>query len=329
MSELGLLIFSIGIESSVGIILFLAINKLKNKDSVKKLPVIVAAAFIIIGILAYLLYLGQPLKVLYVLRNIRNSWLSRGILFSEILAVLIVLNAIITFVKPSARLVQSILTLLAVVIGLSWLSKEILFFGILIVLIVVNAIITFVKPSSKLAQNILIWSVVVIGLIDVAIMGNVYTFASVPSWDGAKTFIDFYTNVVLIGGILYYAFDYKDQTENFRKIIGGAILLALIVQIISGIFYSVNLSTLGLAGSESAKLLNEKSALVVLKYLFEIAGVTFFFWKEIREKSGKSRVLIKIGNESRILSVAFIIISAIISKYLFYTIFISTKIGRI
>ncbi|AGK98974.1 DmsC/YnfH family molybdoenzyme membrane anchor subunit [Clostridium pasteurianum] len=328
MSELGLLIFSIGIESSVGIILFLAIIKLKNKDSIKKLPIIIAAAFIIIGVFAYWLNLGQPFKMVNTLKNIKSSWLSRAILFSGILATLNVINAIITFVKPSQRIIQIILTLLAVAIGLTGLSKEILFFGILIALIVVNAIITFVKPSSKLAQNIFIWLSAVIGLIDIAIIGNVYTFTGIPYWNGITTFINFYTSVILVGGILYYSSDYRDQTEKSKKFIGAAILSALIVQIVSEIFYRSNLSALG-AASASGRLLYGNGILVVLKYLFAVFAVIFFFWKGIGEKKYNGKNLIKVGNEAKLLAVAFIIVSAIISKYLFYTIFITTKIGRI
>lgn len=316
MSELGLLIFSIGIESSVGIILFLAIVKLKNKDSIKKLPIIIAAAFIIIGVFAYWLNLGQPFKMVNTLKNIKTSWLSRAILFSGILAALNVINAIITFVKPSQRITQIILTLLAVAIGLTGLSKEILFFGILIALIVVNAIITFVKPSSRLAQNIFIWLSAVIGLIDIAIIGNVYTFTGIPSWNGIGTFVNFYTSVILIGGILYYSSDYRYQTEKSKKFIGAAILLSLIVQILSEIFYRFNLSALG-AASANERLLYGNGILVVLKYLFAVFAVIFFFWKGIGEKKYNGRNLIKVGNEAKLLAVAFIIVSAIISKYLF------------
>lgn len=329
MSELGLLIFSIGIESSVGIILFLAIVKLKNKDSIKKLPIIIATAFIIIGVFAYWLNLGQPFKMVNTLKNIKTSWLSRAILFSGILATLNVINAIITFVRPSQRITQIILTLLAVAIGLTGLSKEILFFGILITLIVVNAIITFVKPSSRLAQNIFIWLSAVIGLIDIAIIGNVYTFTGITSRNGITTFVNFYTSVILIGGILYYSSDYRHQTEKSKKLIGAAILLALIVQIVSEILYRSNLSALGAAGSASEKLLYGNGILVVLKYLFAVFAVIFFFWKGIGEKRYNGRKLIKVGNEPKLLAVAFIIVSAIISKYLFYTVFITTKIGRI
>ncbi|AJA49479.1 DMSO reductase anchor subunit [Clostridium pasteurianum DSM 525 = ATCC 6013] len=323
MSELGLLIFSIGIESSVGIILFLAIIKLKNRDSIKKLPIIIAAAFIIIAVFAYWLNLGQPFKMVNTLKNIKSSWLSRAILFSGILVALNVINTIVTFVKPSQRITQIILTLLAVAIGLTGLSKEILFFGILIALIVANVIITFVKPSSRLTQNIFIWLSSVIGIIDIAIIGNVYTFTGIPSWNGIGTFINFYTSVILIGGILYYSSDYRYQTEKSKKFIGTAIFLAFIIQIVSEVFYRYNLSTLGTVSASGS------SILVILKYLFAVFAVIFFFWKGISGKKYNGINLIRVGNEAKLLAVLFIIVSAIISKYLFYAVFITTKIGEI
>ncbi|ACL22690.1 dimethyl sulfoxide reductase anchor subunit family protein [Desulfitobacterium hafniense] len=97
-----LTVFSICIQAAVGIMLFVAIGRLMNKEGVFKNAVITATGLGIIGMLASLLHLGRPLSAINALFQFGSSWLSREIWFTAIFVGLTVVAAVLLYVKPQA-----------------------------------------------------------------------------------------------------------------------------------------------------------------------------------------------------------------------------------
>lgn len=153
MGNATLTIFSICIQASVGIVLFIAIAKLLNKEGIFKNATLVAAGLGIIGMLASVFHLGQPMKAFFALYQFSSSLLSREIWFTAIFVALVVLAALIFMLKPENK-------------------------GIITGLIVVAALV---------------------GLIDIGLMGAIYSNASVPFWQTSATFVEFYMAAISMG----------------------------------------------------------------------------------------------------------------------------------
>ncbi|EHL04976.1 hypothetical protein HMPREF0322_04350, partial [Desulfitobacterium hafniense DP7] len=102
----------------VGIMLFVAIGRLMNKEGVFKNAVITAAGLGIIGMLASLLHLGRPLSAMNALFQFGSSWLSREIWFTAIFVGLTVVAAVLLYVKPQASGAVTGLSAGAALVGL-------------------------------------------------------------------------------------------------------------------------------------------------------------------------------------------------------------------
>lgn len=119
MEQMALVIFSICIQAAIGIMVFVAIAKLLNKDSIFKTAITISAGLAIIGLLASLMHLGRPLSALNSLARFSSSWLSREIWFTGAFTGLTVLVALLVFFKPSAKGAVNALIPIAAVIGLA------------------------------------------------------------------------------------------------------------------------------------------------------------------------------------------------------------------
>ena len=113
-----LTLFSICIQAAVGIMLFVAIGRLMNKEGVFKNAVLTAAGLGIIGMLASLLHLGRPLSAMNALFQFGTSWLSREIWFTAIFVGLTVVAAVLLYVKPQASGAVTGLSAGAALVGL-------------------------------------------------------------------------------------------------------------------------------------------------------------------------------------------------------------------
>ncbi len=113
-----LTVFSICIQAAVGIMLFVTIGRLMNKEGVFKNAVITAAGLGIIGMLASLLHLGRPLSAMNALFQFGTSWLSREIWFTAIFVGLTVVAAVLLYVKPQAAGAVTGLSAGAALVGL-------------------------------------------------------------------------------------------------------------------------------------------------------------------------------------------------------------------
>ncbi len=118
MEHLILTVFTVCIQIAIGIMVFAAIGRWLNKDGVFRNAIFTAAIFGIVGMMASLLHLGQPLRALYSLSQFGSSWLSREIWFTGIFIGLTVISAAIIYFKPEARNASNVIVSVAALVGL-------------------------------------------------------------------------------------------------------------------------------------------------------------------------------------------------------------------
>lgn len=120
MHELPLLIFTLLVQGSVGITLFLTLSAgtAKRVPEAKRqlLPVMLTACVAGgLGLMASTLHLGYPLNAFNALRHVASSWLSREIVFASFYLAALGLCTLIMLVKKQ---LVSVLLPLAVALGL-------------------------------------------------------------------------------------------------------------------------------------------------------------------------------------------------------------------
>lgn len=118
MEELSLLIFTICLQAAIGIMVFASLGKLMRKEGNYKNAILGASLLALVGLLASLLHLGQPLAAVNALSRFATSWLSREIWFTSLFTGLTVLSALILLFKPAAKSALNAIVPLAAVIGL-------------------------------------------------------------------------------------------------------------------------------------------------------------------------------------------------------------------
>lgn len=99
MHELPLLIFTLFLQGSVGVTLWLAFGSTQRSAL---LPA--AGAFVLasLGLLASALHMGYPLNAFNALRHVSSSWLSREIIFASLYLAALGLATLLMFVKSLA-----------------------------------------------------------------------------------------------------------------------------------------------------------------------------------------------------------------------------------
>lgn len=115
---MSLTLFSICLQAAIGIMVFVSIGKLINKDGIFKNAMFVAAGLGIIGLLSSVLHLGRPFKAFFALNQFASSWLSREIWFSSLFVGLTVLAVLILMQRPQNRTAIKGVSLLSAVVGL-------------------------------------------------------------------------------------------------------------------------------------------------------------------------------------------------------------------
>lgn len=118
MENIALVIFTIFIQASIGIILFVAIGRFLHKEKTFKNAIIVAAGLGIIGMIFSLLHLGQPQRAMNALYHFSSSWLSREIWFTTLFVGFIVLSTLFMFNKQERLKLVDVLLSVAAIIGL-------------------------------------------------------------------------------------------------------------------------------------------------------------------------------------------------------------------
>jgi anaerobic dimethyl sulfoxide reductase subunit C (anchor subunit) len=100
MKETALLIFTLCLQAAIGSMIFITIAKRRHQDKQFKAAVMVTAGLSIIGVLASLLHLGQPLLFLNSLSHLGGSWLSNEAFLSGIFMGIAVLYALVLYFRP-------------------------------------------------------------------------------------------------------------------------------------------------------------------------------------------------------------------------------------
>ncbi|KTK09567.1 dimethyl sulfoxide reductase anchor subunit family protein [Enterobacter hormaechei] len=111
MHELPLLIFTLFLQGSVGVTLWLAFGSTQRSAL---LPA--AGAFVLasLGLLASALHMGYPLNALNALRHVSSSWLSREIIFASLYLAALGLAVLLMFVKKPLLVVAGLVGLVDV-----------------------------------------------------------------------------------------------------------------------------------------------------------------------------------------------------------------------
>ena len=103
MHELPLLIFTLFLQGSVGVTLWLVFGGAHASQRSALLPA--AGAFVLasLGLLASALHMGYPLNALNALRHVSSSWLSREIIFASLYLAALGLATLLMFAKKPGR----------------------------------------------------------------------------------------------------------------------------------------------------------------------------------------------------------------------------------
>lgn len=118
MGETALLIFSFCMQAAIGVMLFITLGKQLYKDKQFSRAAIASAVLSVIGVVASLAHLGQPLSALNSLANFGSSWLSREVLFAGVFMGIAVLYALAQYYKQDNLSLNTILRWAGSVVGI-------------------------------------------------------------------------------------------------------------------------------------------------------------------------------------------------------------------
>ncbi|EDN7224919.1 dimethyl sulfoxide reductase [Salmonella enterica subsp. enterica] len=104
MHELPLLIFTLCLQGSVGVTLWLALGcqyAVEGRVPARVALPAMAGAFVLacVGLLASALHMGYPLNALNALRHVASSWLSREIVFASLYLAVLGLGVVLLFFR--------------------------------------------------------------------------------------------------------------------------------------------------------------------------------------------------------------------------------------
>lgn len=107
MHELPLLIFTLCLQGSVGVTLWLALGRqyaVEGRVPARGALPAMAGAFVLacVGLLASALHMGYPLNALNALRHVASSWLSREIVFASLYLAALGLGVVLLFSENQA-----------------------------------------------------------------------------------------------------------------------------------------------------------------------------------------------------------------------------------
>ncbi|MEL1134574.1 DmsC/YnfH family molybdoenzyme membrane anchor subunit [Desulfitobacterium sp. THU1] len=114
MGDMALLVFSFCMQAAIGMMFFMTLSHQLYKGKAFKGAAVTAAGLSIVGVLASLAHLGQPLHALNSLLNLGSSWLSREVLFSGLFMGVAVAYALVQWFKADASALSA---------GLRWIGS--------------------------------------------------------------------------------------------------------------------------------------------------------------------------------------------------------------
>ena len=239
------------------------------------------------------LYKGKTFKL--------ASFVAAGLSVVGLLASLLHLGRPMAFLNSLAHL------------GTSWLSNEALLCGIFTGIAVLYALVQQFKPANESLNLILRWAGSLVGLIGVFSMGKLYSTTVVPVWQGANTFIDFYTTTLAVGALLFMVTSLNEMGDMDKKIYGGIVLAAVIFQAAFAVPHALSLSSASIAAQTSAMILSGMNMLIALKWLLVLGGGVILLWPTSKTPSSSS-----FRSEAIYLACACLIIGELIGRHVFY-----------
>jgi anaerobic dimethyl sulfoxide reductase subunit C (anchor subunit) len=243
---------------------------------------------IILGLLASLLHLGDPLGAYRAVNNFATSWLSREIMFGVAFAVLASLFALLQWRKMLSVGLRNILAWITVLVGLALVYSM----GNVYLLDAQPAWNTWVTPVTFFVTAFLLGALAV-GAVFVA------TFAGIKrkSPEHAKT-----------------------QLGLVRDVLRWIAIVAVILLVVQLVILPLYLTTLGsgstAAAATAALLVGPFGWALILRVALVLlgAGVIGFFLYRNTQSTGKENVLGNLAYTSFILILA----AEVIGRYLFY-----------
>lgn len=204
-------------------------------------------------------------------------------------------------------------------IGSSWLSREVLFSGAFMGLTVLYAVILYIKPKLKAVLNTLGWAASIVGLLDVFMMAKVYTWSSVPAWQGTNAFVDFYATMIVLGIAMLFLTSVTKLDNRILGYFGITAVVMVAVQVAFAIPYYVNLGLMGGAAAVSAGILSNLNGLVITQWLLLVLGAGLLLYtKGTNEKTSFTKYYV---------TATALSIGLIIGRYLFYAISVASEVG--
>ncbi|MFA5536526.1 MAG: DmsC/YnfH family molybdoenzyme membrane anchor subunit [Bacillota bacterium] len=207
--------------------------------------------------------------------------------------------------------------------GQSWLSTEAVLAGVFAGVAVLYAALHFFRPDDRMLSLGLSGIGSVLGLVAVLSMAKVYTTTSVPVWQGANTFIDFYTTTIAIGALGFLATSIGQLQDVSKKLFGYSILAAVVIQAASTVPHILGLSGMGAAAQSSIQILNGMNTLVWAKWLLILGGAGIALYPA----SAKVQEGAKLNINAFITAGAALVIGQVIGRYLFYAALVVTNVG--
>lgn len=272
--NLSLTVFTICLQASIGIMLFVAIGRMINSKAIYKRAVVVSTALGIVGMLVSLLHLGRPLIAYNALLNFSTSWLSREIWFTSFFVGLTLVITFLVLKKPLATKLITSLVVLATVVG----------------------------------------------LVNVLFMANIYGTASVPLWNSAATYVEFYAATISMGAMLFFALSLK-EAEKTVKVVIPFVAIAVAIQIAFVTSFIINIgASSDQALQASLVIMDGLKVAVILKWLLIAIGTGLVLWFSKDSLSKRAFNLI-LG------STTLIIIGQIVGRYVFYASMVITGIS--
>ncbi len=114
MHELPLLLFTLLLQGSVGVTLWLAL--LRSRAGSMLPGVVIAFVMACTGLLASMLHMGYPLNALNALRHVASSWLSREVVFASLYLAVLGLSGLLMIVrKPGGNLLLPLAAVFGVI----------------------------------------------------------------------------------------------------------------------------------------------------------------------------------------------------------------------
>lgn len=114
MHELPLLLFTLLLQGSVGVTVWLSV--LRSRAGTVLPGIILAFVMACIGLLASMLHMGYPLNALNALRHVASSWLSREVVFASLYLAVLGLSGFLMILRmPGGQRLLPLAALLGVV----------------------------------------------------------------------------------------------------------------------------------------------------------------------------------------------------------------------